>query len=47
MTYNVIMTIAGYQREEAPMDDTAHDEEADRPLAPQGAKGALAPEPAE
>ena len=47
MTYNVWMTIAGYQREEAPMDDTAHDEEADRPLAPQGAKGGLAPEPAE
>ena len=43
MTYNIWMTIAGYQREEAPMDDTAHDEAADRPIAPQpaspGAKG--------
>ena len=47
MTYNIWMTIAGYQREEAPMDDTAHDEAADRPIAPQGAQGGLAPQPAE
>ena len=54
MTYNIWMTIAGYQRSEAPMDDTAHDEAADRPIVPQGtnqpqpAPGAGArPEPAE
>jgi len=52
MTYNIWMTIAGYQRSEAPMDDTAHDEAADRPIVPQGtnqpqpAPGAR-PEPAE
>jgi cytochrome c oxidase cbb3-type subunit I len=32
MAYNVWMTIAGKQRVEAPMGDTAHDEAADRPL---------------
>ncbi|MEM6857868.1 MAG: cytochrome-c oxidase, cbb3-type subunit I [Pseudomonadota bacterium] len=49
MTYNIWMTIAGYQREEAPMDDTAHDEAADRPIAPQGTSGGRQPlpEPAE
>ncbi|MEL6542610.1 MAG: cytochrome-c oxidase, cbb3-type subunit I [Pseudomonadota bacterium] len=44
MTYNIWMTIAGYQREEAPMDDTAHDEMADRPITSQGG---AAPQPAE
>ncbi|QIQ85402.1 cytochrome-c oxidase, cbb3-type subunit I [Erythrobacter sp.] len=33
MAYNIWMTIAGHQREEAPMGDTPHDEEADRPIA--------------
>ncbi len=33
MAYNIWMTIAGYQREEAPMGDTPHDEAADRPVA--------------
>ena len=48
MTYNVWMTIAGYQRAEAPMDDTAHDEIADRPITAQPSKpGDLSPEPAE
>ena len=32
MTYNIWMTIAGYSRAEAPLDDTAHDESADRPI---------------
>jgi cytochrome c oxidase cbb3-type subunit 1 len=45
MAYNIWMTIAGYQRDEAPMGDTPHDKTADRPIAPkpQGAS----PEPAE
>ncbi len=49
MTYNVWMTIAGYSREEAPMDDTAHDEVADRPIAVAkgSSQGGMAPEPAE
>ncbi|MDJ0977478.1 MAG: cytochrome-c oxidase, cbb3-type subunit I [Erythrobacter sp.] len=49
MTYNIWMTIAGYQREEAPMDDTVHDEEADRPIAPEAPSGGRQPlpEPAE
>ncbi|AWW73772.1 cytochrome-c oxidase, cbb3-type subunit I [Erythrobacter sp. KY5] len=33
MSYNMWMTIAGHQRDEAPMGDTHYDEEADRPLA--------------
>ena len=32
MAYNIWMTIAGHQRVEAPMGDTAHDEAADRPI---------------
>jgi cytochrome c oxidase cbb3-type subunit 1 len=32
MVYNIWMTIAGKQRVEAPMGDTAHDEAADRPI---------------
>jgi cytochrome c oxidase cbb3-type subunit 1 len=32
MAYNIWMTIAGKQRAEAPMGDTAHDEAADRPI---------------
>ena len=32
MAYNVWMTIAGYQRQEAPMSDMDYDEQADRPL---------------
>jgi cytochrome c oxidase cbb3-type subunit 1 len=32
------MTIAGKQRVEAPMGDTAHDEAADRPLVAQPAE---------
>jgi len=32
MVYNIWMTIAGHQREEAPMDDTPHNEAADRPI---------------
>jgi cytochrome c oxidase cbb3-type subunit 1 len=49
MTYNIWMTIAGYQRAEAPMDDTAHDEAADRPIVAGGASGGRGaqPEPAE
>ena len=37
MAYNIWMTIAGHQREEAPLGGTPHDEEADRPVvsAPQ------------
>ncbi|KLI65056.1 cytochrome-c oxidase, cbb3-type subunit I [Aurantiacibacter marinus] len=34
MTYNVWMTIAGRLREEAPMTQTPHDPEADRPAVP-------------
>ncbi|EAQ29078.1 FixN2 cytochrome c oxidase polypeptide I [Erythrobacter sp. NAP1] len=33
MSYNMWMTIAGHQRDEAPMGDTQYDEETDRPLA--------------
>ncbi|MEM7779747.1 MAG: cytochrome-c oxidase, cbb3-type subunit I [Pseudomonadota bacterium] len=32
MAYNIWMTIAGYQRDEAPMSDMDHDEAADRPF---------------
>ena len=35
MAYNIWMTIAGYQRDEAPMGDTPHDEAADRPIFAQ------------
>jgi cytochrome c oxidase cbb3-type subunit 1 len=35
MAYNIWMTIAGKQRAEAPMGDTAHDEAADRPILPE------------
>ena len=35
MAYNIWMTIAGYQREEAPMDDTPHNAVADRPIVQQ------------
>ncbi|MFU7529318.1 cytochrome-c oxidase, cbb3-type subunit I [Qipengyuania sp. ASV99] len=35
MTYNIWMTIAGYQRAEAPMGDTAYDPAADRPIPTQ------------
>ncbi|MEM6908860.1 MAG: cytochrome-c oxidase, cbb3-type subunit I [Pseudomonadota bacterium] len=35
MTYNIWMTIAGYQRVEAPLDDTPIDVANDRPVAPQ------------
>jgi cytochrome c oxidase cbb3-type subunit 1 len=35
MAYNIGMTIAGHQRAEAPMDDTAHDEANDRPIIAQ------------
>ena len=37
MAYNIWMTIAGHQREEAPLGGMPHDEEADRPVvsAPQ------------
>jgi cytochrome c oxidase cbb3-type subunit 1 len=45
MTYNIWMTLAGKQRAEAPMDDAAYDEVADRPIV-DGPKGAQ-PEPAE
>jgi cytochrome c oxidase cbb3-type subunit 1 len=38
MAYNVWMTIAGKQRVEAPMGDTAHDEAADRPIVAQPAE---------
>jgi len=38
MVYNIWMTIAGHQRDEAPMGDTAHDEAADRPLVTQPAE---------
>ncbi len=38
MAYNVWMTIAGKQRIEAPMGDTAHDEAADRPIVAQPAE---------
>ena len=44
MVYNIWMTIAGYQRDEAPMGDTSHNDEADRPII-AGAKPQ--PEPAE
>jgi len=47
MAYNIWMTIAGYQREEAPMGDTPHDEEADRPVVPQPKPQGASPEPAE
>jgi cytochrome c oxidase cbb3-type subunit 1 len=49
MSYNIWMTIAGYQRAEAPMDDTAHDEAADRPVVADAASGprGAQPEPAE
>ncbi len=43
MVYNIWMTIAGHQRDEAPLGGTAHDEESDRPLPPRSAQ----PEPAE
>jgi cytochrome c oxidase cbb3-type subunit 1 len=35
MAWNIAMTIAGKQRTEAPMGDTAHDEAADRPILPE------------
>jgi len=35
MAYNIWMTIAGKQRVEAPLGDTAHDEAADRPILPE------------
>ena len=38
MSYNIWMTIAGYQRAEAPMSDMEYDEEADRPLPPHAAR---------
>jgi cytochrome c oxidase cbb3-type subunit 1 len=38
MAYNIWMTIAGKQRVEAPMGDTAHDETADRPIVAQPAE---------
>ncbi|GAA0769488.1 cytochrome c oxidase cbb3-type subunit 1 [Erythromicrobium ramosum] len=38
MAYNVWMTIAGKQRVEAPMGDTAHDEANDRPIVAQPAE---------
>ncbi len=38
MAYNIWMTIAGKQRVEAPMGDTAHDEAADRPIVVQPAE---------
>jgi len=38
MAYNIWMTIAGRQRVEAPMGDTAHDEAADRPIVAQPAE---------
>ena len=41
MAWNIAMTIAGRQRAEAPMGDTAHDDATDRPLPP------LTAEPAE
>ena len=44
MVYNIWMTIGGYQRSEAPLGDTAHDDEADRPLPPRAQPQ---PEPAE
>ncbi len=34
MVYNVVMTLKGKLREEAPMTETPHNEAADRPLAP-------------
>jgi len=46
MSYNIWMTIAGYQRVEAPMSDMEYDEEADRPLLPPHAAQPQA-EPAE
>jgi cytochrome c oxidase cbb3-type subunit 1 len=47
MAYNIWMTIAGYQREEAPMGDTPHDEAADRPVVPQPQGARPQAEPAE
>ncbi|KPF61988.1 cytochrome-c oxidase, cbb3-type subunit I [Porphyrobacter sp. AAP60] len=38
MAYNIWMTIAGHQRVEAPMGDTAHDETADRPIIAEPAE---------
>jgi len=38
MAWNIWMTIAGKQRIEAPMGDTAHDEAADRPIVAQPAE---------
>jgi cytochrome c oxidase cbb3-type subunit 1 len=38
MAYNVWMTIAGKQRVEAPMGDTAHDDAADRPIVAEPAE---------
>ncbi|MFN4019493.1 MAG: cytochrome-c oxidase, cbb3-type subunit I [Erythrobacter sp.] len=35
MAYNIAMTIAGHQRDEAPMGDTPHDAVADRPILAQ------------
>ncbi len=35
MAYNIWMTIAGYQRDEAPMGDMTYDENADRPITAQ------------
>ena len=35
MAYNIWMTIAGYQRDEAPMGDMTYDENADRPITVQ------------
>lgn len=37
MAFNLAMTIAGRQRQEAPLGETAHDAAADRPLLPQPA----------
>ncbi len=38
MTFNIWMTIAGKLRDEAPMGETAYDEQADRPLQPEPAE---------
>jgi cytochrome c oxidase cbb3-type subunit 1 len=38
MSYNIGMTIAGKQRVEAPMGDTAHDAANDRPLIAEPAE---------
>ncbi|NBB23726.1 cytochrome-c oxidase, cbb3-type subunit I [Porphyrobacter sp. SLTP] len=38
MAYNIWMTIAGKQRVEAPMGDTAHDDAADRPIVAEPAE---------